>query len=287
MSVQTRKSKTRGKLGLGQPWLVNALAQEACFESAAGRDRSRAVTGGDIADARERLILSRVTHLDQLAYRLGEDRVRRVIEPLLSGDDRRRTINLDTEYVRDLGLIAKDAPLRIANPIYAEVIPRELTFEAQDEIEEDAAWYVGAGGGLDTAKLMAAFQTFFRENSEHWKDRFAYPEAWPQLLLQAFLQRALNGGGRIEREFGLGRGRVDLLIVRPKRGGEQKFVVECKMLHGSLEATVAAGLEQVAGYMDRCAAETGHLVLFDRDERKPWSEKIFRRSEANVEIWGM
>ena len=36
------------------------------------------------------------------------------------------------------------------------------------------------------AKLTAAFQTFFRENSEHWKDRFAYPETWPQL--QAFLQ---------------------------------------------------------------------------------------------------
>ena len=125
------------KQTLGQPWLVNALAREACFESAAGRDRSRAVTGGDIADARERLILRRVTHLDQLAYRLREDRVRRVIEPLLSGDGRCRATNLDTEYVRDLGLIAKDAPPRIANPIYAEVIPHELTFEAQDEIEED------------------------------------------------------------------------------------------------------------------------------------------------------
>ncbi len=59
------------------------------------------------------------------------------------------------------------------------------------------------------------------------------------------------------------------------------------MLRGSLEATVAAGLEQVAGYMDRCAAETGHLVIFDRDEKKPWSEKVFRRTESNVEIWGM
>ena len=272
---------------LGQPWLVNALAQEVCFESAAGRERSRAVTGDDIADARERLILGRVTHLVQLAYRLEEDRVRRVIEPLLSGDNRRAATVRDTEYLRDLGLIAKDAPMRIANPIYAEVIPRELTFEAQDEIEQDAAWYVGADGGLDTTSLMEAFQTFFRENSEHWKDRFAYPEAWPQLLLQAFLQRVLNGGGRIEREYGLGRGRTDLLIVWPKGSGAQKFVVECKMLRGSLEATIAAGLEQVAGYMDRCAAETGHLVIFDRDEKKPWSEKVFRRSESNVEIWGM
>ena len=272
---------------LGQPWLVNALAQEACFESAAGRDRSRAVTGGDIADARERLILRRVTHLDHLAYRLEEDRVRQVIEPILAGGDESAVADRDIEYVRDLGLLAKDGPLRIANPVYAEVIPRELTRNAQAALRQDAAWYVGADGGLDAAKLMAAFQTFFRENSEHWKDRFAYPEAWPQLLLQAFLQRVLNGGGRIEREFGLGRGRTDLLIVWPKGGGEQKFVVECKMLRGSLEATVAAGLEQVAGYMDRCAAETSHLVIFDCDEKKPWSEKIFHRSEPNVEIWGM
>ena len=59
------------------------------------------------------------------------------------------------------------------------------------------------------------------------------------------------------------------MIVWPKGGGGRKFVVECKMLRGSLEAAVAAGLEQVAGYMDRCAAETGHLVIFDRDEKKP------------------
>ena len=39
----------------------------------------------------------------------------------------------------------------------------------------------------------------------------------PQLLLlQAFLQRVVNSGGRIEREYGLGRGRTDLLIVWPR-----------------------------------------------------------------------
>ena len=32
----------------GQPWLVNALCREACFENQTGRDRSRAITEGDI-----------------------------------------------------------------------------------------------------------------------------------------------------------------------------------------------------------------------------------------------
>ena len=30
----------------GQPWLVNALVCEACFDNRAGRDRSRPVTVG-------------------------------------------------------------------------------------------------------------------------------------------------------------------------------------------------------------------------------------------------
>ena len=72
------------ELTRGQPWLVNALAYEACFDNRAGRDRSRAITGDAIQDAREELILRRETPLDQLADKLREERVRRVVEPLLS-----------------------------------------------------------------------------------------------------------------------------------------------------------------------------------------------------------
>ena len=67
-------------------------------------------------------------------------------------------------------------------------MPRELTSAAQSGLVEDPAWYVDADGGLDVEKLLAAFQAFFREHSEHWLGRFDYTEAGPQLLLQAFLQ---------------------------------------------------------------------------------------------------
>ena len=275
----------------GQPWLVNALADATCFSRAVGRDRRHTITAGDIEAAQERLIASRETHLDQLADKLQEDRVRRVVEPLLSGGDERAFTARDIEYVRDLGLVAQDAPLRIANPIYAEVIPRELTWAAQEGLVEDTAWYVDAEGGLDLEKLLAAFQTFFREHSEHWVERFDYREAGPQLLLQAFLQRIVNGGGRIEREYGLGRGRTDLLILWPQGDRTRRFVVECKVLHKGLERTIEEGLRQTAGYMDRCAAEAGHLVIFDRDEGRSWEEKVFCRREAaggaEVAVWGM
>ena len=274
----------------GQPWLVNALCAEACFKNPRGRDRTRAITEDDILAAQEVLIQGRVVHLDQLADKLREERVQRVIEPMLSGTPGHDISTHDYEYVHDLGLIARGDEIRIANPIYAEVIPRELTFMVQKRLRQQAAWYVDREGALEGSKLLAAFQQFFRENSEHWLERFGYKEAGPQLLLQAFLQRMLNGGGRIDREYGLGRQRVDLLLLWPRPQGMQRIVIECKILRGRLESTLAKALPQTAGYMDRCRAEAGHLVIFDRSE-KPWEEKVFQRSEEfegmPIEVWGM
>ena len=274
----------------GQPWLVNALCSEACFKSPQGRDRSRVITDDDILAAQEVLIQGRVVHLDQLAHKLREERVQRVIEPMLSGVPGDDISTDDYGYVRDLGLIALGNEIRIANPIYAEVIPRELTFIVQKHLRQQAAWYVDGEGGLASGKLLAAFQQFFRENSEHWLERFGYKEAGPQLLLQAFLQRVLNGGGHVGREYGLGFQRVDILIRWPRPQGMQRFVIECKVRRGKLERTIAEGLEQTAGYMDRCGADAGHLVIFD-GSAKPWKEKVFHRSEefdgAPVEVWGM
>ena len=287
---------------LGQPWLVNALAYETCFKSKAGRDRTRAVSADDVAEAREALIVRRVTHLDQLADKLREDRVRRVVEPMLSGADEHAFSNRDVEYVRDLGLIARDKPVRIANPIYAEVVPRELGWILQETLDQDTTWYVDEDNSLNLDRLMEAFQDFFRRHSEHWKNRFEYEEAWPQILLQAYLHRVVNGGGRIEREYGLGRGRVDLLLVWPQSvppeesGGVRvrEYVVECKVVRAGdgLESTVRDGVEQTAGYMARCAAEAGHLVVIDQREGRSWEEKVFHRQHRSqddvpVEVWGM
>lgn len=191
--------------------------------------------------------------------------------------------------------MARDRPVRIANPIYQEVVPRDLTWTTQEmSIDHDPAWCVDASGALRTGDLLAVFQTFFRERSEHWVERFRYREAGPQLLLQAFLQRIFNSGGRIEREYGLGRMRTDLLIVWPAPGDPartQKVVVECKALHGSLDETLRKGLRQTRACMDRCAAAEGHLVVFDRREGASWDEKVYRREDAAggapVTVWGM
>ncbi|GAK53858.1 hypothetical protein U14_05132 [Candidatus Moduliflexus flocculans] len=276
----------------GQPWLANALALEVCFELEEGLDRSQPITAAMVETAKEHIVLRRDTHLDQLIDKLREARVRRVIEPILASDDEPGDMPTDdVQYAIDLGLIRPQKPFAISNRIYQEIIPRELIHATEYSITQETAWYVDAATNkLDMNKLLAAFQDFFRQHSEHWLECFAYKEAGPQLLLQAFLQRIVNGGGRVEREYGLGRKRTDLLIIWPHRQGVQKIVLELKLLWNSLEKTLEEGLPQTVEYMDKAATESGHLLVFDRRPGIPWDDKIFAFDRTyhgkTVCVWG-
>ncbi len=284
----------------GQPWLVNALALLACFEDKAGRDRSRPIGLAAVDQAKENLILNRVTHLDQIAIQLGDERVRRVILPMIAGSDDARYTPRDLEYVRDLGLVAATGPVRMANPIYAEVVPRELTLTQQSVLESliSPTWYVRKDGSLNLPKLLESFQGYFRENSESWLERYGHREAGPHLVLQSYLHRVVNGGGRITREYALARRRSDLLIEWPRPGGTlhsnpSKHVVECKVVgdRSGLERVIREGLQQTESYMDLCSAESAHLVVFDMRPEKSWKDRIIVRGpepgQAPITVWGM
>ena len=272
----------------GQPWLVNALAAEVTDTIT---NSGQTISIDDIMSAREVLIRRRDTHLDQLGDKLREDRIRRVIGPMLSGESGIGALREDDlQYCRDLGLIRLEPQVEIANPIYREIVPRQLIFSTAVQIQYETVWFV-ENGRLVMARLMEEFQGFFREHSEHWMERFDFKEAGPQLLLQAFLQRVVNAGGRVEREYGIGRRRTDLLVVWGQGSEKQKAVIECKLRQDGLERTVSDGLEQVVKYMDGCGTDEGHLVIFDRSEKRTWKEKIFTRvetlGEQCVTVWGM
>lgn len=279
----------------GQPWLVNALGYETCFNMKEGRDRKKEITVDMVLQAKENLILRRETHLDQLADKLSESRVQRVIEPILAGVEEIEKLPVeDIEYAEDLGLIKTKPQLAIANRIYGEVIPRQLTYTTQMQIPHEIHWYTGADGRLDMDKLLTAFQGFFRKHFDVWIKSFDYREAGPQLLLQAFLQRLVNGGGRVEREYGLGRMRTDLLVTWPCKGskeGVQEIVLELKLRYGSLETTIEKGLKQTRKYMDKCGTDEGYLLIFDRSPNVSWDEKIFKREETyngvKINVYGM
>ncbi len=255
----------------GQPWLVNALAREVVDDLLAG-DPSRPVKVDHVDEAAERLILRRDTHIDSLIERLREERVRRVVEPVLTGAEPELALDSDdARYVIDLGLLRRDqGQWEAANPIYREVIIRALSYSTQETLSPALANRWLRDGALDMNGLLRAFQKFWRENADIWVEKYDYREAAPHLILQAFLQRVVNGGAHIDREFALGRRRLDLCVTL----GENRYPVELKLRDPRRSDPELEGIEQLAEYMDGCAAREGWLVIFDRRPELSWDKRI-------------
>ena len=274
---------------LGQPWLVNAIAREVVVKMLHS-DYSKPVTPSLVHQAIQTIILRRDTHIDSLLERLKEERVRRIVEPMVSGDVFFDRLSDDYQYVVDLGLIKSiGGKIQPSNPIYAEVIARTLSYDAQEKfmLEKPNAIIPAflQGGKIDVDRLLQEFQQFWRENSAIWVDRFTYKEAAPHLILQAFLQRVINGGGDIIREMAAGTGRTDLCLVYDG----QKYPIELKIRRG--DKALTQGIEQTLEYMDTFGCTQGWLVIFDRRPEVEWDDKIFVRKETvngkTVTVLGM
>jgi hypothetical protein len=235
------------------------------------KDRNIAITVDHVDAAKETIIVERRTHIDSLVARLREDRVRRILDPMLVGDQTGADVlDDDFSYVLGLGLIRKIGGMyAISNPIYREVIPRALNHHRQMQIPNSPAWYVRPDGSLDMAKLLVDWQKFWRKDGHLAAEGFAYRESGPHLMLMAFLQRIVNGGGRIEREYGLGRGALDLLVCWK----EERHAIELKLRRDT--ETEAEALDQVTRYLDKLGLSEGWLVMFDLRKETPWEEKLF------------
>jgi hypothetical protein len=259
------------ELGRGHPWLTNALADQIVRRDVP--DRAVEITAAHVDAAKETIILERRTHIDSLVARLREERVRRIIAPMLTGGSTDADVlDDDFAYVVGLGLVRwRDGQWVVANPIYQEVIPRALTHVRQGQIAYQPAWYVRSDGSLDVAKLMADWQVFWRKDGHLAAEGFRYREAGPHLMLMAFLQRVINGGGRIEREYGLGRGALDLMIEW--RG--QRHAIEVKLRRDT--ETEGEALEQLARYLEHAALPEGWLVMFDLRSTLSWEARLTTR----------
>ncbi len=265
------------RLTSGQPWLVNALARE-CVEKIHDFRYGEPITAADVDVAKETIIRARGTHVDSLMERLKEERVRRVVEPVILGKDAFSSgFNDDYRYVMDLGLLKENErhALVPSNPMYAEIMVRYLTEAEQKRFYDSYAkpFWLKPDGSLDMPSLMAEFQRFWRENSEADREVYGYKEAMPHLVMCAYLQRVVNGGGRIIREMALGSRRLDLCVEYKTF----RYAVELKMRKNySREKSLA----QFADYLDRLGLAEGWMPVFDDDKSKTWEERLYNRDEA-------
>jgi hypothetical protein len=267
----------------GQPWLVNAIACE-CVEKITKKNYTIPITENLAKQAIQNIVLQWGTHFDSLMERLKEPRVRNVIVPLLTGDEVVDKFTNDYQYTRDLGLIREiEGKVEPGNPIYAELIVRTLNWNVQDSIrnthkEYDLPRYL-KDGKIDMDYLIRDFQAYWRENSEIWKGRYKkdfyeYDEAAAHLVLQAFLQRVVNGGAQVLREFALGTRQADLCVVY----NGQKYPIELKIQQN--EKGRAESLKQISDYAEKVGSDVGWLVIFDRSPKKLWGKKIYMKKET-------
>jgi hypothetical protein len=264
------------ELTQGQPWLVNALAHEITFKMKV----TGTITAGQVEDAKERLIRARATHLDSLAARLHEPRVKRVMEPIVAGGSYTdRSNSDDLAYARDLGLITQKPPPQVANPIYREVILRVLGDLTEQNIHADPHSFVLPDGRFDLPRLLEEFVVFWREHGEVLIQQEGYHEAACQIILMAFLHRLINGGGYLDREYASGTKRLDVLIRWPYSGPDggrlmQREAMELKVWRPGADDPKPAGLAQLDRYLDRLTLSTGVLVIFDRRPEAPaWKDR--------------
>ena len=262
----------------GQPWLVNAIAREIVVKIL-NSDFSQPIVSEHVEQAVQTIILRRDTHIDSLMKRLKEERIRRILEPVILGETRSYDLlDDDYRYVLDLGLL-DDSSIHLtpSNPIYGEIIIRTLSSQSQMDMNKhnyppEAPAYL-VEGRLDMRRLLTDFQQFWRENSDIWEEKYQYKEAAPHLILQAFLQRVINARGQVSREMAEGTKRLDL-CVEYQNG---KYPIELKLRYG--EKTYEEGKEQLAEYMDKLGCTEGWLIVFDRRKKTPWSQKIFWQTQ--------
>jgi hypothetical protein len=274
----------------GQPWIVNSLFMRAT-QRVLDEESRETVTLEHVRQGRQQMINARETHLDSLGERLRDPKIKHVIQTIITGDvdPTLGRIHPDVELAMDLGLISWSSSngFTIANPVYEEILIRYLNSGYHDSLPALSSWqWQNAKGDLDMDRLLREFQKFWRRHSEIWEQKADYTEAFPHLLLMAFLQRILNGGGRIERESAAGRGRMDLAVEYRNYW----YIIEVKILHSYDSSPIVReeGLEQIREYRDKIDQKApAYLIIFDRRKEsklKSWDERIGWEQVKDVTI---
>ena len=106
---------------------------------------------------------------------------------------------------------------------------------------------------------------------------------WPQGEMQTLLAQHTEETGQVFNPAAL-----ETIWTRTQG---QPWLVNALAYEACLQ-TIAETLAQTADYVDRCDAEAGHLMIFDRREDRQWRDEIFqgrRAAGSGIETdgWGM
>ncbi|HRI63095.1 MAG TPA: hypothetical protein PK156_02625 [Polyangium sp.] len=244
-------------------------------------------TKSQVVDVQRQLISEGLSPIDALATRLLESRVRRVIEPLIAGSSAIASVaDADLQFVRDIGLVAADEPVRIEGAIHRALVPHLLVNHVRRAVMDDPAQCFDENGRIAIDRLLAAFGGFYAAHAADLIDAIPYSKIAHELIFLGFLAQMLESRATIDLEFGASRGRVDVVAFSASRAGgssnettgtntaEQREVFVLVARRKGDSGVKKRGLEWLETSMRQNGTDSGTLVIFDKRGKRSAGRRI-------------
>jgi hypothetical protein len=286
----------------GRPWLVNALLCEALYEMGFASDTSKTITFGMIDAAKDHFIARQDIYIDQLALKLSSHSVRETLFPILIGGRwDKKPLQEDLDYLEDLELITNSSSgWGIPNAIYRELIPKVVGRNLKDELAHivDRAKFLKPDRRLDFRGMLQFYQRLYCDYFLTWGRRYDLRGALAQILLHTFLHYVLGDRGRMECDYALSTGCVNISVgwgysLESGERREERFVVAIRLFDNtqSHEAVVRHGVAQVSAYARPRQPYEVYLLILDEDESKTWYDRLFQEEHLYegmpVHVYGL
>lgn len=263
------------ELTQGAPFLVNSFLARAVemFEQ-----RKGPLTAADIDKIRDHVLERRGGMLDEVIERMRDAKLKSLLEQV--GQGNLRDISSEAGRVAvDLGVVRdqSDGSVQYTNPIWRMLVARQSPAAKSSIFVTDKPSWVRPDGRLDPENLLETFLEFWRRHGDQVFAGATYGELSP-LVLTAFLNGIVKNGGLIEREYALGRGRMDVCI---RQGGSAVALV-VKVRRERDADPMVEGLSQIDESLARHGIEDGWLVIFDRRQGLPPVSQRVRSSTSET-----
>ena len=155
---------------------------------------------------------------------------------------------------------------------------------------------------LDVDKVRQGLVEFWLEHAEGFVKTEDYHEVAAQLVVMAYLQTAVNGGGHILREYAAGTGRIDIVIKWPVADEHGKVdlygryfenhLFELKVWYEDRADPSGQALAQVDAYLQRVSCVSASVLAFDRRDAtlaRKWRQRLVVAEEAplvqGLSVW--
>ncbi|MEM9213612.1 MAG: ATP-binding protein [Cyanobacteria bacterium P01_F01_bin.150] len=171
----------------GQPWLVNAIAQYAVAQT------EDPIEPHHIESAAAHILCqSSINYpfpLDHLPARLQQFQA--ILEPVLTEKVLRRPTNQQIQMVVATGICRFDAAggLVISNPLYRDVILRQLAMPAIASLGSIKSTWITLDGTVNVQQVWDAFVTLWQSQGDALMQTVIYESIAPYMAVMAFCHR--------------------------------------------------------------------------------------------------